>query len=115
MKKIALDIETHIIRPGMVFPRLVCISFSDGVKKDIFLAQLGLIQFLSYLDDPDIILVGHNISFDIGVLVAEAIEAGHDQQKISGCSLWSVRSQSDPRHDDPSDANRDLRGKISGV
>jgi DNA polymerase-1 len=82
MKKIALDIETHIIRPGMVFPRLVCISFSDGVKKDIFLAQLGLIQFLSYLDDPDIILVGHNISFDIGVLVAEAIEAGHDQQKI---------------------------------
>lgn len=82
MKKIAFDLESHIIRPGMLFPTGVCVSIYDGQTKDLFLMPLGLIKILQYLDDPNIILVGHNVAYDLGIIAAEAIQAGYDQQKI---------------------------------
>jgi hypothetical protein len=82
MRKIAIDLETHIIRPGMIMPKGVCVSFFDGVTKDLMLMPLGLIKVLQLLDDPNVILVGHNVSFDLGVIAAEAIAAGYDQHKI---------------------------------
>lgn len=82
MKRIAFDCETHLIRPGMLFPKLVCVSTSDGTTKDISLATLGVKKILEYLANPDIILIGHNVAFDLGVIVAEAISQGYDQHTI---------------------------------
>lgn len=78
MKRIAFDCETHVIQPGMVFPKLVCVTVSDGQSKDIFLAALGVKEILRHLSDPNTVLIGHNVSFDLGVIVAEAIESGYD-------------------------------------
>lgn len=78
MRRIAFDLETHLIRPGMVFPKIVCVTISDGNAKTIHLADEGLKLILGYLQDPDVVLIGHNVAFDLGCIAAEAIEAGHD-------------------------------------
>ncbi len=82
MKRVAFDIETHLIKPGMIFPKLVCVSISDGTQTDLYLASLGLMEIIKLLQDPDVILVGHNVAFDLGVIVAEAIEQGYDPDFI---------------------------------
>ncbi len=85
MRRIAFDVETHLIKPGMLFPRLVCVSFAErdasgNVRSWIEGPLSGVQEVLRYLADPDVVLVGHNTSFDIGVILAEAIilaRAGH--------------------------------------
>ena len=76
MKRISFDVETHIIRAGMIFPKLVCVTTSDGKNKNIYLAALGVAEIIRLLHDPEVILVGHNVSFDLGVIIAEAIAQG---------------------------------------
>jgi DNA polymerase-1 len=78
VKRIAFDIESHIVRPGMLFPKGVCVSFFDGQKRDIALMPIGVPIVLKYLGDKDVILVGHNVAFDLGVIAAEAIDMGYD-------------------------------------
>lgn len=78
MRKIAFDVETHLIKPGMIFPKLVCVSISDGQTHDLFLAGLGLKEMLRHLQDPNTQIIGHNVSFDLGVIAAEAIDQGYD-------------------------------------
>jgi hypothetical protein len=78
MRKVAFDVETHLIQPGMVFPKLVCVSISDGQTHDVFLAGLGLKEMLRHLQDPNTQIIGHNVSFDLGVIAAEAIDQGYD-------------------------------------
>lgn len=82
MRRVAFDIETHLIKPGMLFPKLVCVSFFDGTKRELYLASLGLQRLIQLLKDPDVVLVGHNVAFDLGVIVAEAIEQGIDPDEI---------------------------------
>lgn len=82
MRRVAFDIETHLIKPGMLFPKLVCVSFFDGTKRELYLASLGLQRLIGLLKDPDVVIVGHNVAFDLGVIVAEAIEQGYDPDEI---------------------------------
>lgn len=82
MRRVAFDIETHLIKPGMLFPKLVCVSFFDGSKRELYLASLGLQRLIQLLKDPDVVIVGHNVAFDLGVIVAEAIEQGLDPDEI---------------------------------
>lgn len=85
MRRVAFDIETHLIRPGMIFPKLVCCSFCDPTKLPnlwLTLAEDGVKQVIAYLQDPDVVLVGHNVAFDLGVIVAEAIERGYSPDFI---------------------------------
>ncbi len=70
MTIVAFDCETHLIRPGLLAPPLVCVSFSDGAnyawlrdKED------GADEFETCLDAGDT-LVGHNVAYDLGVLCA---------------------------------------------
>jgi len=77
-KKVAIDIETHLIQAGQLFPKLVCLSTFDGISRQLFNAKDGLDEFIRLLRDPDIILVLHNGAFDLGVLSVEASEAGID-------------------------------------
>ena len=39
MKTIAFDTETHLIKPGCVAPRLVCLTSYDGENEDILLRE----------------------------------------------------------------------------
>lgn len=82
MKRVAIDLETHLIKPGQLFPKLVCVSISDGIKHDLYPASLGLIEIIRLLRDPNVIIVGHNIAFDLGVIIAEAIDQGYDAHEI---------------------------------
>jgi len=82
MRRIAFDLETHLIRPGMLFPKGVCVSTFDGVKRDLMLMQFGVARIVQLLKDPNIILVGHNVAFDLGVICAEAIDLGYDAHEI---------------------------------
>lgn len=76
MRKVAFDIESHLIRPGMLFPKLVCVSMFEDFQRKLFLAEDGCREIIRLLRDPDTILVGHNVPFDLGVIIAEIIERG---------------------------------------
>ena len=86
MGVIAFDTETHLIKPGCVAPKLVCLTFYDGEREDILLHDEAVEWARHALRDEEITLVGHNVSYDLGVLAAEdssllplifdAIEAG---------------------------------------
>jgi DNA polymerase I-like protein with 3'-5' exonuclease and polymerase domains len=66
----------------MIFPRLVCVSIYDGNTKSLHLAAIGVAEIIKLLQDPDVILVGHNVSFDLGVIIAEAIAQGINEHWI---------------------------------
>jgi len=64
---IAWDLETHLIKPGQVYPKLVCYSEAPGCRllageDSLNRAEEVLRNFSS---------VGHNIFFDLGVVAAE--------------------------------------------
>ncbi|MDP2607271.1 MAG: DNA polymerase [Deltaproteobacteria bacterium] len=71
MTVIAWDIETHPIVDGCNTPKLVCISSCDGENADLFLATEGLVKLREWLLDPTIILVGHNLPYDLCVACVE--------------------------------------------
>lgn len=71
MKTIAFDTETHLIKPGCVAPRLVCLTTYDGEEEDLLLREEALVWAREVLADPGVMLVGHNTRYDLGVLAAE--------------------------------------------
>lgn len=71
MKTIAFDTETHLIKPGCLAPRLVCLSTYDGETEDLMLREDGVAWIRHALTDSGITLVGHNVSYDLAVLAAE--------------------------------------------
>jgi len=71
MKIVSWDLETHLIRPGLVAPRMVCLSWATGAKSGL-LARADAYNWLrTQLLDRNVILVGHNGAFDVGVAIAE--------------------------------------------
>jgi hypothetical protein len=93
MNLVAFDTETHLIQPGLLTPKLVCVS--HAVTSDF--SENGIAAFLSdretgtnlvqvWLMEEDKHLVGHNVAYDLGVmcarrpellpLVFEAMDAG---------------------------------------
>lgn len=75
MRLIALDTETHLIGPGAVVPKLVCVSFAEMGAEGQIRAELlshvdeGLEERLrEYLTLGKYRLVFHNAAFDIPVL-----------------------------------------------
>ncbi len=71
MKLIAFDTETHLIKPGCLAPRLVCLSTYDGDTEDLMLREDAVEWARHALADSGITLVGHNVSYDLAVLAAE--------------------------------------------
>lgn len=86
MRPIAFDCETHLIQPGLAAPPLVCLSWHDGHRSGLLRGTGALDWYARQLADPDVLLVGCNVVFDLGVLCAAwpelveptfaAIEAG---------------------------------------
>ena len=66
---IAFDTETELIRPGLKAPRLVCMSIAheDGTE---LLHHTEAHDWIVALLESDRILVGHNVAYDFGVIVA---------------------------------------------
>lgn len=93
MRVVSFDLETHLIKPGCITPRMVCLTFamrstnvqestpypendrivwvSDGILRGIMTREAALAWMRAGLEDDEVILVGHNIWFDLGVCVAE--------------------------------------------
>ncbi len=71
MEKIAFDTETHLITPGNLTPKLVCISFYRN-NEPPFLQKTeeGLDTIQKFLEDERLMFVGHNVAFDFGVIAA---------------------------------------------
>lgn len=75
MEIIAFDCETHLIKPGMLAPKMVLASFStDGVNAEVLLREAAVSKLSSYLDSDENIFVGANTAYDFGVFLAEAPE-----------------------------------------
>jgi hypothetical protein len=70
----------------MAAPKLVCMAYDDGEREEILLREEAIQKFRRWIHDPDVILVGQSVAYDLGVLIAEdfslapmicaAIEAG---------------------------------------
>jgi len=71
VKTTAVDTETHLIKPGCITPRLVCVTTYDGTgEPQIYDREAGLDVFEDYLKTGEDI-TGHNFFFDLGVAVVE--------------------------------------------
>lgn len=69
MRTIAFDTETWLIEPGRIAPDLVCLSHSDGVANGVIAERADALAWMHrQLDDKDVMLVGHNVAFDLGVV-----------------------------------------------
>ncbi len=76
MRFVSADSETARIRPGLIAPPLVCVSYAERIAGVI---QTGLLNHVdsvehmrALLEDPNVTLVFHNGSYDLAVLAAEA-------------------------------------------
>ena len=68
MRVIVFDTETHLITPGQLAPRLVCMTWDPGSGPDIALAPDAVNIFRTWLLDDQFVLVGHNVAYDMAVM-----------------------------------------------
>ena len=72
----ALDTETHLIKPGLLAPRMVCLSHAERtpsgrVATGLVLRPAGVEWLRGNLADLDAVVVSHNLPYDLGVACAE--------------------------------------------
>lgn len=70
MKFISIDTETYKVQPGLLTPRMVCLTYSDGETTNILGRDDGIKFTRDLLLRPDINLLGHRISYDLAVMAA---------------------------------------------
>ena len=71
MRLVAVDTETHLITPGNLTPRMVCLSWFDGDAGAVVDRAGGVAFFRTLLADATTTIGGANIAFDLGVLINE--------------------------------------------
>jgi DNA polymerase-1 len=88
VRRVAIDTETHLIKPGMTAPRCVCVTWAEGERVGILLAREGVEFVRKLLNDPEVVIVGANTPYDLAVLAAESpdllplIYAAYDAGRI---------------------------------
>lgn len=71
MRIVAMDTETALFRPGVMAPELVCVSFQEqGQRAQLVHVRESEPLLRGWLEDPEIHLVGHNLSYDAAVILA---------------------------------------------
>ena len=79
---VSFDVETHLIQPGLLAPPIVCASIAvhDGTRivGELLDKEAALLAFRQIIEDPDRIMVGANISFDVLVCAVEWARRGVD-------------------------------------
>ena len=71
---IALDTETHLIRPGVLTPRLVCVSAFTGSGEPVLMDREAGLSYVRWVLDPshkDWHVLIHNAAFDLAVFCNE--------------------------------------------
>lgn len=68
---VAIDSETHPIKPGCVAPRMVCVTVDSDEGPQIMLREDGVEKWRRLLEDDGIEIVGHWVFFDLAVAAAE--------------------------------------------
>lgn len=71
-KIVGFDTETHLITDADPIPPLVCITFSEApyIYGGTHESKLeGARKLISYLCDDSVIIVGHNVFYDISVII----------------------------------------------
>lgn len=74
MKQIAIDLETHLIKAGMLCPRMVVLSYYDRKINRLYDREEGLYLSKKFLLETETHLVNQHIFFDLSVLAAEDLE-----------------------------------------
>ena len=69
MRWVAFDTETYLIADRMSAPALVCVSFSEAPH--LMTRDAGLDRLAGLLADQSVGLVGHSVTYDLGVICAE--------------------------------------------
>jgi len=89
---IAFDSETELIRPGVLAPRLVCLSIAEGEDAEL-VHHTSARPWVEGLLKGDRILVGHNVAYDFGVIAAAFpdllpdIFAAYDADRVTDTKL----------------------------
>ena len=68
MKFISIDTETYKVQPGLLTPKMVCLTYSDGETTKILNRDAGIKFTRDLLLRPDINILGHRISYDLAVM-----------------------------------------------
>lgn len=88
---VAFDFESYLIEPGILAPKPVCMSFAEGGEVDLVATDDGWERLYGWLEDADVILVGANVAYDLGLAVTWAPEpdrmmrlvfAAYDNERI---------------------------------
>lgn len=66
---VAIDTETELIAPGVLAPRLGCLQYQIEGQAPIIVPHGEAVALVEKLIDHGATLVGHNIPFDLAVLV----------------------------------------------
>jgi hypothetical protein len=68
----AIDCETHLISPGCIAPRLVCVTAYNGNGDTaLYDRENGLVFVRKLVQSKDAHLTGHHFFYDLGVFCAE--------------------------------------------
>jgi hypothetical protein len=72
VKPLAWDTETALIRPALLAPPLVCVTWQrPGLEPGIEHVSCALPRLRGWLEDPGTLLVGHFVAYDMAVVCAE--------------------------------------------
>lgn len=71
---LSVDTETFLVQPGVLAPKLVCLTWSDGNRTGLLDRKDGIRFARKALSDHTVQLVGHRIAYDLAVLAAEDSE-----------------------------------------
>lgn len=95
-RAVSFDVETYLIRPGLLAPPLVCGSVAtidESIAGAGFLASAPLVgsfiagelldkpaarSVFESLLDPGLVIAGANIAYDLGVMAVDAARRGRD-------------------------------------
>lgn len=72
MNPLAWDTETALIRPALLAPPLVCVTWQrPGLDARIDHVTTALSRLRAWLRDPETLLIGHFVAYDMAVICAE--------------------------------------------
>ena len=76
---IAFDFESDLITPGILAPEPVCMSYAEEGEVDLVTAVDCWPLLYGWLEDPEVVFVGANVAYDLGLAVTWAPDAGGDR------------------------------------